>query len=71
MKKSSNTEKQIPLHYAARFSSSDVIRYFINECGADKEAKDYLKRTPLYIAAEFGIYKFYFNKVVHIYLTMS
>ena len=48
-------EKQTPLHYAARMSSSEVVRFLINECGADKEAKDYLNRTPLYIAAEFGI----------------
>ena len=48
-------EKQTPLHYAARMSSSEVVRFLINECGADKEAKDYLNRTPLYIAAELGI----------------
>jgi hypothetical protein len=48
------TEKQTPLHYAARMSSSEVVRYIINDCRADKEAKDYFNRTPLYVAAEFG-----------------
>jgi ankyrin repeat protein len=56
MKKESTDEKQIPLHYAARFGSSDVIKCLINEYEANREAKDYLDRTPLYIAAEYGTY---------------
>ncbi len=54
MNMQTKTEKQTPLHYAARMSSSEIVRYLITECGANKETKDYLNRTPLYVAAEFG-----------------
>ena len=47
-------EMQTPLHYAAVFSSSEVITCLIEEFGADKEAKDGKKRTPLFLSAEFG-----------------
>ena len=61
MKKKSNEEDQTPLHYAAKFGSSEVLRCLIIECRADKEAKDHWNRTPLYIAAEFCKHtKFYF-----------
>ena len=39
-----------------RFGSSGVIDCLINECEANREAKDYLDRTPLYIAGEYGTY---------------
>jgi hypothetical protein len=48
-----SNEMLTPLHFAAKFSSSEVIKCLITEYGADKEKKDKFNRTPLYIAAEF------------------
>ena len=48
-------EKQTPLHYAAKFGSSEVIKILIKELNVDKEKRDVFDRTPLYLAAEFGI----------------
>jgi ankyrin repeat protein len=53
MAKVTKFEKQTPLHYAAKFGSSEVVKCLINRCNADKEAKDFLNRTPLFLAAEF------------------
>jgi ankyrin repeat protein len=50
MAKVTQFEKQTPLHYAAKFGSSEVVKCLINP---DKEAKDFLNRTPLFFAAEF------------------
>jgi hypothetical protein len=50
MAKVTKFEKQTPLHYAAKFGSSEVVKCLINP---DKEAKDFLNRTPLFFAAEF------------------
>ena len=58
----SNDEKQTPLHFAARFGSSDVITCLINDYEANREAKDYFDRTPLYIAAEYGTKLLYYSK---------
>ena len=51
----SSNEKQTPLHYAAKFGSSEVIKILIKELNVDKEKRDVFDRTPLYLAAEFGI----------------
>ena len=48
-------EQQTPLHYAAKYGSSEVIKILIDELKVDKETKDVFNRTPLYLAAEFGI----------------
>ena len=55
MEKVTKCEKQTPLHYAAKFGSCEVVRYLISRFNADNEAKDFLNRTPLYLAAEFCI----------------
>ncbi len=47
-------EKQTPLHYAAQYSSAEVVECFIKEFNADKEAIDGEGRTPLCLAVEFG-----------------
>jgi hypothetical protein len=46
---------QTPLHYAAKKGSDEVVECLITEYNADKEAKDYLNRTPIYLAAEFSM----------------
>jgi ankyrin repeat protein len=48
--------EQTPLHFAAKMGNKKSAKFLIEVCKANKEAKDYLKRTPLYIAAEFGTY---------------
>ena len=48
-------EQQTPLHYAAKYGSSEMIKILIEEFKVDKEARDVFNRTPLYLAAEFGI----------------
>jgi ankyrin repeat protein len=48
--------KQTPLHYAAKMGHKDTIKILVEKCMANKEAKDFMNRTPLYIAAEYGWY---------------
>ncbi len=52
----STFEKQTPLHFASKEGSCSVAECFIKEFNADKEAKDYKNRTPLFIAAEFSMF---------------
>lgn len=46
-------EKQTPLHFAARNDAVEACKILV-KCDADIEAKDYRKRTPVYVAAELG-----------------
>ncbi|CAF1103275.1 unnamed protein product [Brachionus calyciflorus] len=45
-------KQQTPLHCAAKVGAKAVA--CLIEKGADKEAEDYLGRTPLFLAAEYG-----------------
>jgi ankyrin repeat protein len=54
LKQKTVNEKQTPLHYAAKYGSSEVVECLITEFKADKEERDYERRTPLFLAAEFG-----------------
>lgn len=47
-------EDQTPLHYAAKKGNNETVVSLINDYNADKECKDYQRRTPLYLAAEHG-----------------
>ena len=47
--------KQTPLHTASRYNKPLIIEYLIYDLGVNKEAKDHKNRTPLTIAAEFGV----------------
>jgi ankyrin repeat protein len=49
-------DEQTPLHFAAKMGNKKSAKFLIEVCKANKEPKDYLKRTPLYVAAEFGWY---------------
>ena len=45
---------QTPLHYAAGNDAVNSLRVLVRE-GANKEARDYKLRTPLFAAAELGL----------------
>ena len=48
-------EQQTPLHYAAKYGSKEMIEVLIVKFKVEKEARDVFNRTPLYLAAEYGI----------------
>lgn len=56
LKAETDKEKQTPLHFAARNDAVEACKVLV-KCGADIEAKDYRKRTPVYVAAELGIFE--------------
>ena len=43
-----------PLHTAAEFGHLDIVKYLIEECHCDLEAKDRYRNTPLHQAVRFG-----------------
>ena len=50
-----NDRQQTPLHYAAMYDSGEMAKHLISVFKVDKEARDHKLRTPLYLAAEYGI----------------
>ena len=57
---------QTPLHFAATSDHLDVVKYLIEECHCNVEAKDNKGKTPLYIALDRGcldIVKYFIEKL--------
>lgn len=54
LEEKSYEEKQTALHYAAKRGRNQVVVALIRDFKANKEAKDSMGRTPLYLAAEHG-----------------
>lgn len=50
-----NADEQTPLHFAAKNNSINIINALVNTFLANREAVDYIGRTPLYLAAEYGM----------------
>ena len=50
-----NGELQTPLHYAAKFNAVRTLKVLI-DANADVNDRDYKRRTPLFVAAETGMY---------------
>ena len=46
-------DHQTPLHYAAKYNSVDALKVLVGH-GGDIQAQDVMKRTPLFVAAEYG-----------------
>ena len=47
-------EKQTALHYAAKQGNTEIVKLLLDN-GANKEAEDFINRTPIYLACEYGI----------------
>ena len=50
-------EMQSVLHYAARYDAVESIKVLITH-GAKLDCVDFLQRTPLHVAVEFGEFSF-------------
>lgn len=46
-------EKQTALHYAAKQGNTEIVKILL-EKGAEIEAKDFISRTPNFLACEYG-----------------
>ena len=47
-------DKQTPLHYAAKYNGIDAMQILIRH-GADVNVVDAMERSPLFLAAEYGM----------------
>jgi hypothetical protein len=51
-----DTDNESPLYEAIELSDLDLVKYLIEECGADINHREVMERTPVYFSCSLGAY---------------